>query len=191
MPYVYASPALAANARFCRASSVRSGDATGSGGAKNAVFVRGQPLDGDPVSWLEVMMLKEGPPGTTAAEGLLVGCDVGFYRAGKACEVQGEQRAGPVPRVGGADRVGGEEAQVRPEIDMAVAEVALGELDHDACAAIIGGVRYERRVPALLDVNRDWVRCGRLPGRGLKALDLADEANPRGLEVPPAERARW
>ena len=136
-------------------------------------------------------MLKEGPPGPTAAEDLLVGCDVASYRAGKACEVQGEQGAGPVPRVGGADRVGGKEAQVRSEIDMVMAEVALGELDHDAWAAIVGGLRRERRVPALLHVNRDWVRCGRLRGRGLKVLNLADEASPRGLEVPLAERARW
>jgi hypothetical protein len=72
----------------------------GSGCAEDAVLAGGYPLDGYSISWLEVMTVEEVPPGTAAAEDPFVRCDVGSYRAGKAFEVEDEQCACPVSRVG-------------------------------------------------------------------------------------------
>jgi hypothetical protein len=100
-------------------------------------------------------MFEEVPSGTAAAQHLLsavISVLTGFR---KALEGQGEQSASPVPGVRGADRICWEEVQVGSEVDVVVAEVALGELHLDVWSR----VSHERGRRLLLRGSWNWVRC--------------------------------
>jgi hypothetical protein len=90
------------------------------------------------------MVGEEFSPRAAAAEDVLAACDVGLCRFGKPREVHCEWHALPVACVGGADRICRKEAQVLPQVDVAIVEVALGETDRDLVDGLVGARAVRR-----------------------------------------------
>ena len=105
-------------------------------------------------------MGEEFPPRAAAAEDVLVACDVGLCRFGKPREVHRERYACSVARVGGADRICGEEAQVLPQVDVAVVVVS-----RQGTGSIGAAVAYARIIDARLGSGDALLFHCRLLGR--------------------------